>query len=136
MLSLCDVDVTKRLTLPFMNSERLDLPFLSANVDHLDHNMVLDDLLESDLQNLNIRARKLSLIIHLSETFPTEPARWLFWRMAELGHFVELKIKFYKAFRFESSGMPLCALQALLHVTRANRNLEILDLSEDIERRG
>lgn len=74
--------------------------------------------------------------MHVAETFPAEPASGLFSRLAELGHFVELTIKFSKHIVFESPGMPACVLQALIDVTRANPNLEILALNEDIKMRG
>ncbi|GAX21810.1 hypothetical protein FisN_30Hu009 [Fistulifera solaris] len=121
------VDTIKHLTLPAMSGEFALLPF-STKLDQLDYKITFAALLDVDIQDLQIAARKLSLTISFG-TFPTELILSFLRRVAALGHFIELKLGFDNHF-YDKDSIPACVAEEMSRVIAANRNLEVLDLCD------
>ena len=124
---LFQVDKIERLTLPRLKDELALLPF-SARADYLDYTITSASLLSADLQSLDIVTAKLSLAIyHDDAVFSTDAVLSFLHRVADLGHFVELKLMF--DLNYKGSEIPECIVQELLRAALANSNLKVLDLS-------
>ncbi len=100
-------------------------------------------LSDIDWGALHINAEKLSLTLHdgVREPFPTEPVLCLLQRLAQLGHFVELKLSFaFNDYRMRlhdedlfrtalaNKRIPISVAGELIRTALANSNLQVLDL--------
>ena len=131
--SLSKAGVIESLTLPLLkNSELVLLPF-SAKVDHRDYTISAASLSHADVPTLNILVRKLFLaIVHQTSTLPAAPVLSFLRYIADLGHFVELKVCFFHS----GSGcwdIPDAAVQEIIRATLANCSLKVLDLSTHVK---
>ena len=124
--------VIEELGLPCLNPEFVLLPF-SAKVRQLDYEIRTSTLSEAELQSLQIVTRQLCIRIGDVErdTFPTNVVLSFFQRVAELGHFVELKVKFL--FNDDEFDIPDSVVQQVIRAANANSNLQILDLTTEDE---
>ncbi|GAX27730.1 hypothetical protein FisN_13Hu172 [Fistulifera solaris] len=132
MRRLSRLDVINRLELPFLDDSISLLPF-SAKLDQLEYDICTSVLSETNVKSLHIVAKKLTLMIK-SDTdgpFPIQPAVSMLRRIAELGHFEELKIRFL-VFDGDMT-MPDCIVTETIKAVLANSNLKVLDLSTDDE---
>ena len=118
---LVQVGVLDHLRIPlFHDYDDLARLTFSAKVESLEFFVYLSAL-DIDFQSLNIVAKKLSLALDRRDrrttNVPTESVVSLFQRLADLGHFEELKVRF----NFFTSDMkiPECVVQELI---RLNRN--------------
>ena len=125
---LLQTDKLDHLGLPcFDRNDELGLLALSAQVDSLECRMFSSEILEDAIPSLNIVAKKISFsICGPSVGCPTEISLFL-QRVAELGHFVELKVGAY-GYRGD---IPESVVQELIHAALANRDLIVLDISSD-----
>jgi hypothetical protein len=119
----------QKLTLPQLDEDIVMLPF-SAKVDHLDYEIKSSALLDGDVQSLNIVTQKLGFtIFEEGDAFPVEATLAFLRRLATLGHFVELKIRF----TFDDDEMeveiPDCVVQEVIRTALANPKLQVLDLT-------
>ncbi|GAX27815.1 hypothetical protein FisN_13Hu078 [Fistulifera solaris] len=108
----------------------IDLGFLpfAARVNHLEYRIASSLLLKADLRPLKIAANKLTIVIcHETNTFPSKPIAAFLRRLGDLGHFVELRIKFQ--FNDSTVDIPDYVAHELVLTVLANRKLRILDLS-------
>ena len=85
----------------------------------------------ADLKTLNIATSKLGLTIDSTEieTFPTEAILSFLRRIADLGHFVELK--FWFVLYDEYMEIPGVVIHELIRASLANYNLKVLDLGTE-----
>ena len=128
---LLQCDMIGHLALPELNDEMALLPFV-ANVHRLDYQIRSSSLLEANLQSLHIVPSKLAIKIREgSDTFPTEPVLSFLRRLADLGHFVELKVRFTFDFDDDELQMEItdCVVDELIRTALANPKLQLLDLS-------
>lgn len=126
---LFKVETIDQLTLPLLDHDEIGLRALSAKVNFLDYRIGLSSLSCAGFQPLNIVTKRLALVIHHNlDDFPTQITLWFLRCLADLGHFVELKLRFN--FWGNESDTPECVVQALVRAILANSNLNILDLSD------
>lgn len=126
LMRLLEVDVIQHLGVHYLEEELLLLPF-SARMDSLECRNFSSGILEDALPSLNIVANKISFSLYDDRAlFP--PGILLFLqRVAELGHFVELKFGVY-GFRGD---IPESVVKELIRAVLANRDLVVLDLSSN-----
>jgi hypothetical protein len=120
---LLQLDVHLNL-LTLRNSNLGLLPF-SVKTNSLEYDHVSSSLpLHVDFPSLNVLCKKLYLCID-NETgiFPTEAALSLFRRVAELGHFEELKLTFTFDDSYDDDGriisVPPCVVEAVIRAAFA-----------------
>ncbi len=102
---------------------------LAAKVDCLECYLSLSpSLTKADFQSLNIVTRKLHLVIRLDPDFPTEAIVSLWRRIAELGHFVELRVRF--CWQGHDMHVPFSVIEEIIRAATANFSLTLLDLSD------
>ncbi|GAX13005.1 hypothetical protein FisN_2HuN07 [Fistulifera solaris] len=124
---LLDLEVLDHLELPILENDELALLPLTAKVESLDYCIFSASALDTDLSVLNIVAKKLCLSVGIEdEFFPTDLMVSFWRRVAELGHFLELDIKFYGS-NFE---LPDYVVQELIRAAHSNINLQVLCLSD------
>jgi hypothetical protein len=127
---LFQLDAIRHLEIPVLEN-CLQLLAFSMKVEHLECEFCTSLLSKSNVEALNIVAKKLSVEIKIDdkdEPFPTQPVISFLRRIAELAHFKEIKIKIFVN---ADMTIPDCIAQELIRATLANEDMEILDLCND-----
>ena len=114
-----------------MDDELALLPF-SLQVDSLIYEIAASQLAEINFQSLNIVAKKLSVTVYNeSDQFPTDIMLSFWRRVADLGHFVELKVKIrLDEGLTDVQEAPHGVMQESFRAVLANPHLTVLDLCD------
>ena len=123
---LLQVGMLNSLSLFLLGDEKLTLLPFATKADSLVYDISSASLLKADFEGLNIAPTSLSLTVHhAGEGFPTEHVLSFLQRVADVGHFVRLRvrIKLSRVVR-----VPDCVAQELVRATLANCGLTHLDI--------
>ncbi|GAX14121.1 hypothetical protein FisN_8Hu043 [Fistulifera solaris] len=128
--------VIDELSLPLLLDDEFALLPFSANVRRLEYELLASSLSQADLESLHIPARQLFIRIEDfdRDAFPTDIMLSFFRRLAHMGHFIELKVRFL--FVDNDFAIPDSVIQELICTAHANDKLQVLDLctqGEDLE---
>ncbi|GAX18848.1 hypothetical protein FisN_26Hu150 [Fistulifera solaris] len=125
---LFQLNVLNYLSLPSLDNNVLQLQAFSAKVNSLDCHLDVSPE-GSNYESLEVWTKRLSVNIgSWYGGFPIEPTLAFLQRLAQLGHFVYLKVRF----PIESfDEIPDCIAEELIRTVFANKSLQVLDLYTD-----
>ena len=130
---LLQIEMIDHLGLPELKDELALLPF-STKAKYLDYDFSSASSLlsEANLKSLHIVPSKLAFTIKEDgDAFPTEVALSFLRRLADIGHFEELKVKFtFDDIQLEVD-LPDCIVDEIIRTALANPKLQVLNLSTD-----